>query len=1191
MSDKRIFISYSTKDGAVVAATLRTELEAANHSVWQDIIALEGGRDWWSQIENALKSKALQHFVLIVTPGSLASPVVRREIRLARQEGKTVSPVRGPGLANLADAPRWLGQVYDLDRVEHRRTLMRVLEGLSVQKRVPMMAPEPPVDFVQRPVEFEALKRKLLDAKGDSVAITAALRGAGGYGKTTLAKALAHDPDIADAYFDGILWAELGEKPENLISVVADLVEILNGERPGLENLSSAAAKLGEALSDRRILLVIDDAWRGVDLRSFLQGGRYTTRLITTRRDDILPAEARRQTVDAMAVKEALSLLSWSLPEDQTAAQTQALSDLAQRLCEWALLLKLVNGFLQDRVIKNHEALSQAIVGVNRRLDVKGLTAFDAKNEAERARAVAKTIGVSLELLDDGERARFAELAVFPEDVDVPLGIVSRLWSETGQLDDVDTEDLLQRLQNLSLLLSLDLDRRTLRFHDTVRHFVQNQAGKNGLAALHKRLLEALEGIDTSADETSRRYFFVHRPVHLSDAGERTALDALLLDPSWLQAKLNALGSPQALVADYDQFAQGEVQDLIGRTLRLTSGICARDKRQLLPQLHGRLMGQGGAADFCANARKLVVPPAILTFGPSLTPPGAELARLEGHTDEVWALAVLRDGRLASGSSDGIVRLWDLKSGAEAARLEGHADWVKTLVVLQDGRLASGSSDNTIRLWDVKTGVETARLDGHDGGVNALAALPDGRLASGSDDGIIRLWNGKTGRETTRLHGHEDCVRALAVLPNGRLASGSNDCTVRLWDLKKDAEMARLEGHDDWVRALAVLPDGRLASGSDDGTIRLWDRKYRAEEMLLRNVRGVNALTALPDGRLASSSLIIRIWDLKSGVETAWLDGHDSSVSALAVLPDGRIASGSADTTIRLWHVSSGSKIKLLERHDSSVFALATLPDGRLASGSDDMTIRIWDPRSCTVVMRLDDHDESVDALTVLPDGRLVSGASDKTIRLWDAKTGRELVRFEGHEGSVTALAVLADGRLASGSYDGIIRLWNGKTGRETTRLHGHEDCVRALAVLPNGRFASGSDDRTIRLWDAGTGQETARLEGHGGPVWALAVLPDGRLASGSSDTTIRLWDATTGQEKARLRGHGGPAGALAMMPDGRLASGSTDNTIRLWDAKTGQETARLEVDFAVFCLAALGGKRLAAGDAGGRIHWLEILV
>jgi hypothetical protein len=40
-------------------------------SVWQDIVSLEGGRDWWSQIEEALKSKALEHFVLLVTPEAL----------------------------------------------------------------------------------------------------------------------------------------------------------------------------------------------------------------------------------------------------------------------------------------------------------------------------------------------------------------------------------------------------------------------------------------------------------------------------------------------------------------------------------------------------------------------------------------------------------------------------------------------------------------------------------------------------------------------------------------------------------------------------------------------------------------------------------------------------------------------------------------------------------------------------------------------------------------------------------------------------------------------------------------------------------------------------------------------------------------------------------------------------------------
>jgi hypothetical protein len=192
----RIFISYTRWDGAKFAADLRKELLTQQLSVWQDIVSLEGGRDWWSQIEEAIRSKGLEHLLLVVTPAALESATIRREIRLARQEGKTVSPIRGPGLVDLNKLPRWLGQLYDLDLPEHLNKLFGVLALPSSQKRMPMMAPEPPPDYVKRPVEFEALKQKLLDPHGDAVAISAALKGAGGYGKTTLAKTLAHDEDI-----------------------------------------------------------------------------------------------------------------------------------------------------------------------------------------------------------------------------------------------------------------------------------------------------------------------------------------------------------------------------------------------------------------------------------------------------------------------------------------------------------------------------------------------------------------------------------------------------------------------------------------------------------------------------------------------------------------------------------------------------------------------------------------------------------------------------------------------------------------------------------------------------------------------------------------------------------------------------------------------------------------------------------
>jgi hypothetical protein len=116
-------------------------------------------------------------------------------------------------------------------------------------------------------------------------------------------------------------------------------------------------------LGDRRILLIVDDAWREQDLRPFLQGGPNTTRLVTTRIDSVLPQKAIRQPVDAMQKSEALALLAARLPSDQLATESANLAKLAARLGEWAQLLKIVNGFLRDRVVKNRGPLPKAILG------------------------------------------------------------------------------------------------------------------------------------------------------------------------------------------------------------------------------------------------------------------------------------------------------------------------------------------------------------------------------------------------------------------------------------------------------------------------------------------------------------------------------------------------------------------------------------------------------------------------------------------------------------------------------------------------------------------------------------------------------------------------------------------------------------------------------------------------------------
>ena len=128
-----------------------------------------------------------------------------------------------------------------------------------------------------------------------------------------------------------------------------------------------------------------------------------------------------------------------------------------------------------------------------------------------------------------------------------------------------------------------------------------------------------LDGVAGGAQMRGRGVTLPLPPHHLAEAGEREKLDALLLDPGWLKAKLEATGKHSALIADYELYGAGEAQGLIGRTLRLISGICARDPRQLPVQLATRLTGfeEVAATGFVEKTRRLISRPAIIPLRPS----------------------------------------------------------------------------------------------------------------------------------------------------------------------------------------------------------------------------------------------------------------------------------------------------------------------------------------------------------------------------------------------------------------------------------------------------------------------------------------------------------------------------------------------------------------------------------------------
>ena len=293
-------------------------------------------------------------------------------------------------------------------------------------------------------------------------------------------------------------------------------------------------------------------------------------------------------------------------------------------------------------------------------------------------------------------------------------------------------------------------------------------------------------------------------------------------------------------------------------------------------------------------------------------------------------------------------------------------------------RLASGSHDKTIKLWDTVAGKELLPLKGHSGEVYSVAFSPDGRyLASGGSAKTIKLWDAVTGKELLALKGHLGHVFSVAFSPDGKyLASGSSDGTIKLWDTVTGKELLTLEGRSGEVYSVAFSPDGkRLASGSEDRTIRFWLRgtvtgkellTFKKEPLTLEGHSGeVYSVAFSPDGkRLASGSQdkTIKLWNSVTGKELLALEGHSHVVRSIAFSPDGkRLASGSYDKTIKLWDSVTGKALLTLKGHSHEVRAIAFSPGGkRLASGSRDKTIKLWDSVTGKELLALKGHSEMV---------------------------------------------------------------------------------------------------------------------------------------------------------------------------------------------------------------------------------------
>lgn len=167
----------------------------------------------------------------------------------------------------------------------------------------------PATPLVGREKELAQIKHRFYS--GESVALTStALNGIPGVGKTALAIALAHNPELRAHFHDGILWAPLGPQAnvQGILNRWGHLLGI-TASLPARERSETKAQRLRAALNNKAMLIVLDDVWHLEDAAALSVGGSQCSYLVTTRFPQIATQVAMKGATMVRELSEEDSLL------------------------------------------------------------------------------------------------------------------------------------------------------------------------------------------------------------------------------------------------------------------------------------------------------------------------------------------------------------------------------------------------------------------------------------------------------------------------------------------------------------------------------------------------------------------------------------------------------------------------------------------------------------------------------------------------------------------------------------------------------------------------------------------------------------------------------------------------------------------------------------------------------------------
>lgn len=310
--------------------------------------------------------------------------------------------------------------------------------------------PYPPQGIIGRDTLLSQVYRLLTVDQGAVPDIQpVALWGMGGIGKTTLAIALGRQAQLQSWFPDGVLWTAIGPKP-SLRPLLNGWARALNMDLQHEDDDRACCEQLMGALSQRRVLLLIDDVWEITHGQYFMLAGPYCRTVITTRELKVatqFATSGRTLRVDMLRAEDALVLLSRLAPE-AVRADVQSAELLCKQLEGLPLALTLAG-----RLLANEAHVPHRMQRLVKELIERGEARLQLPQEEGRIglahgqpASLQSILGMSIERLSPKDQERFALLSVFDSDPRTwSVGAAAHVWECSVESAEATVAHCIQR--------------------------------------------------------------------------------------------------------------------------------------------------------------------------------------------------------------------------------------------------------------------------------------------------------------------------------------------------------------------------------------------------------------------------------------------------------------------------------------------------------------------------------------------------------------------------------------------------------------------------------------------------------------------------------------------------------------------------------------------------------------------------